>query len=243
MKIKRLYSKKFSINPYKIRKIKFIIIHYTGMQSKRVSVIRLLNVKHKVSCHYLIDRTGKIIKMVNDKDIAWHAGKSRWKNFNNLNTNSIGIELVNRGHKFGYQSFPKAQIKTLNNLILTLKRKYKIKNNCILGHSDIAPLRKLDPGEKFPWSDLKIKEIKTWFFNIENKLSELNLLEKNKFRKLFFQNIYKIGYRYFNKNKKSKSDRLVVKAFQRRFLRKNVNGLIDKKTLRISHYLANQDKI
>ena len=243
MKIKRIYSKNFSINTHKLRKIRFLILHYTGMQSKRVSLERLLSVKHKVSCHYLIDRKGEIIQMVDNNNIAWHAGKSKWKNFKNLNFNSIGIELDNKGHRFGYQSFPKNQIKKLNNLILILKRKFKIKNNCILGHSDIAPLRKLDPGEKFPWLNIKIKGTRPGFSNIDKKFSELNDLKKNKFRNLFFKNIYKIGYRYFNKNKKSKSDRLIVKAFQRRFLQKNVNGIIDRKTLKISHYLANQVKI
>ena len=97
--------------------------------------------------------------MVNEKNIAWHAGKSRWKNFMNLNKNSLGIELVNKGHKFGYQNFTNQQIQSLISLCKLLKRKYLIKKENFLGHSDIAPLRKIDPGEKFPMEKIKYK----WF--------------------------------------------------------------------------------
>ena len=100
------YSKK--IRNYK--DIKFVIIHYTGMQSEIESLKRLKSPKYKVSCHYLINRKGKIVQMVKDKFVAWHAGKSKWKNFKNLNNFSLGIELVNKGHQFGYQSFSTKQI-------------------------------------------------------------------------------------------------------------------------------------
>ena len=93
------YSPNYSKKLRKNSEINVIVIHYTGMQSKIESVKRLLSPKSKVSCHYLIDRKGKVIKMVEEKHIAWHAGKSKWKNFTNLNYNSIGIELVNRGHQ------------------------------------------------------------------------------------------------------------------------------------------------
>ena len=108
------------------------------MQSKIVSVKRLLNSKYKVSCHFLIDRDGQIIKMVDENKIAWHAGKSKWKNFTDLNKNSIGIELVNKGHEFGYEKFTKIQIEKLIIICKYLKKKYKIKNSNILGHSDIV---------------------------------------------------------------------------------------------------------
>ena len=108
----------------KIRKkeIKLAIIHYTGMQSEIESIKRLKNPKFKVSCHYLINRNGKIFQMVKEKNIAWHAGKSKWKKFNKINENSIGIELVNKGHQFGYQNFSKFQIKSLIWLCKKLKK-------------------------------------------------------------------------------------------------------------------------
>ena len=109
-------SPNFSKKKRSNKDIKFVIFHYTGMQSEIASIKRLLNVKSKVSCHYLINRKGKVLQMVYDNNIAWHAGKSRWKNFKNLNKNSIGIELVNKGHRFGYENFTNLQINSLINL-------------------------------------------------------------------------------------------------------------------------------
>ena len=123
MKIKQYQSPNFSKKLRKASKIQYIIIHYTGMQSKRVSLNRLTNPLKKVSCHYIVDREGQAVQMVDDNKIAWHAGKSKWKNLKNLNEHSIGIELVNKGHRFGYQKFSSIQIKTLIKLCLLLKKK------------------------------------------------------------------------------------------------------------------------
>ena len=127
MKIKTIKSPNHSKRYRNKKKIKFIVLHYTGMQSERVSVERLTNKKSKVSSHYLINREGKIIKMVDEKNIAWHAGKSKWKNFVNINNQSIGIELVNKGHQFGYEDFSNKQISQLALLCRVLIKKYKIK--------------------------------------------------------------------------------------------------------------------
>ena len=235
MIIKSIYSSNFSKKNRSSKQIKLIIIHYTGMQSKIASIRRLLNPKYKVSCHYLIDRKGVIIRMIDDKKIAWHAGKSKWKNFNDLNKNSIGIELVNKGHDFGYENFTASQINKLIKLCLILKKKYKIKDSNIVGHSDIAPMRKQDPGEKFPWKKLKNNQLGIWYRNFNFKCQNLDL---KKIEKLFYKNLHKIGYRYFNKTRRAKKDILVTKAFQRRFLPNGVTGLIDEKTLKISHFLA-----
>ena len=206
------------------------------MQSERVSIERLTSRKSEVSSHYLINRSGKIIKLIDEKYIAWHAGKSKWKNFINLNNRSIGIELVNKGHQLGYENFSKKQISKLELLCKTLIKKYKITKTNILGHSDIAPLRKIDPGEKFPWKHLAKKKIGYW--HDISKLKKHNFKRTN-WRKLFFTNLYKIGYRYFDKKKPSRSDLKVIKAFQRRFRQSKVNGLIDQESLQISYYLTN----
>ena len=232
-----LKSNSFSKKPRNKGKIKFLIIHYTGMQSMRASIKRLVGSKHKVSCHYLISREGKIFQMVEDLKVAWHAGKSKWGNIENLNNNSIGIELVNNGHKFGYQKFSGRQINALVKLCIKLKKKYKIKNRCILGHSDIAPLRKSDPGEKFPWLQLNRKNIGIWH-TLNRKSFIYNKLKAKNLRKTFFKNLHKIGYRYFHKDKFSKTDKLVIKSFQRRFRQEKVNGKIDLECLKISDYLA-----
>ena len=204
------------------------------MQSEIESIKRLKNPRQKVSCHYLINRKGEVIQMVKDKNIAWHAGKSRWKEFKNLNTNSIGIELVNKGHRFGYQNFSKKQIKSLIRLCTNLKKKYSIRKENFLGHSDIAPLRKIDPGEKFPWKKLSIYNLGKWFKKGPNNL----LQNKKKIETLFFKNLRKIGYKYFNLTKRNATDRRIIKSFQLHYLPKNVTGKIDKKTHEISHFLA-----
>ena len=212
MKIKNIQSLNFS-NKSRIKKrIKFIIIHYTGMQSEIASIKRLTKTSSKVSCHYLINRKGQIARMVNDNKVAWHAGKSRWKGFKNK------------------------QINSLVNLCKILRKKYYIKKENFLGHSDIAPLRKIDPGEKFPWKKLSKFNIGKWYVK---KRVNFKFINKRQKEILFFKNIYKIGYRYFSFYKRDKTDKLVIKSFQRRYLPKNVTGKIDLETLKISHFLIN----
>ena len=239
MIIKTKYSPNFSKKARNLRDIKIIVIHYTEMQSRIESIRRLLSPKHQVSCHYLIDRKGEILKMVNENKVAWHAGKSKWKSFKNLNKNSIGIELVNKGHEFGYEKFSKVQISKLIKLCLNLKRKYNIKDSNIVGHSDIAPLRKQDPGEKFPWKKLQKKKLGIWYKNFKFK-SKGQINKKNV--KSFYKNLFKIGYRYFDQNKRTSKDALIVKAFQRRFLPREITGQINEKTYIISQFLAIRSK-
>ncbi len=228
-------SPNFSKGTRNSSQIKFIIVHYTGMQSEIESIKRLKNRKKKVSCHYLINQKGKIVQMVSENKSAWHAGKSRWKSYRNLNTNSIGIELVNKGHRYGYEKFNNLQINSLISLCKNLRRKYKIKKNGILGHSDIAPLRKIDPGEKFPWEKLSKSNLGSWYRDLKNK--QKNLKKKNT-RNLFFKNLFKIGYRYFKLNMPKKTDRLIISAFQRRYTPRKVTGKLNEETLQISQFLA-----
>ena len=142
MKVINFFSPNYDKKKRTPNSVKFIIFHYTGMQSERESIKRLCNPISKVSSHYLINQKGKIIRLVQDKHVAWHAGKSRWGSHKNLNDNSIGIELVNKGHQFGYTNFKKKQILSLVKLGKRLIKKYKISKKNIVGHSDIAPLRK-----------------------------------------------------------------------------------------------------
>ena len=145
LKVTFLKSKNFDFK--KNREIKYIIIHYTGMKNQFSAIKRLQSKVAKVSCHYLISKKGKIYQLVKDQNIAWHAGKSGWGKDVNLNSKSIGIELVNRGNEF----FPNKQINVLLKLLTKLIKKYKIHPRYVLGHEDIAPKRKKDPGPKFPW--------------------------------------------------------------------------------------------
>ncbi len=233
MHFKSIHTPNFSKRSRNSKKIKFLIIHYTGMQSKRVSLKRLQNPRYKVSCHFLVDRRGEVVKLVDEKKTAWHAGKSKWKSFVNLNKNSIGIELVNKGHKYGYEKFSKKQINSLVRLCVYLKKKYHIKKQNILGHSDIAPLRKSDPGEKFPWETLEQKDLGI----LPNKKIKINLKDKN-LRDVFFKNLTKIGYRYFNSKSKNLKNRLVIKSFQRHFRQRKINGIIDLECAKLSSILV-----
>ena len=237
MKIYNLFSPNFNNKKRPIKLIKYIVLHYTGMQSERASIKRLCNPLSEVSSHYLINKKGKIFRLVNDKFVAWHAGKSCWKKRKNLNKNSIGIELVNNGHEFGYTNFKKKQILALINLSKILIKKYKIKQNNIIGHSDIAPLRKIDPGEKFPWKYLSSKKIGIWHNHKSNilkknrKLKITNQKDKERFIKL----LKKIGYCFPSKKNLFLK---IFQAFQRHYRKDLVNGLLDQESLLIAENLA-----
>ena len=204
MKINVIYSPNFDQKKRSNKSIKLLVIHYTGMQSERESIMRLCNPKSKVSSHFLINQNGKVYRLVQDDQIAWHAGKSCWGKYKNLNKNSIGIELVNKGHEFGYTNFKKKQLSSLIKICKILIKKYKIKKRNIIGHSDIAPLRKIDPGEKFPWKELADKKIGIWHNCKTKDLIKFRKVRiSNKFKSEFINNLKKIGY-CFNIKKKKK---------------------------------------
>jgi len=238
MKLRSIYSPNFDKKKRSKKSIKFIIIHYTGMQSERESLVRLCNHKSKVSSHYFIKNNGEIFKLVEDHYVAWHAGKSQWKNFKNLNKNSIGIELVNKGHKFGYTNFKKKQLSSLIRICKILIKKYKIKRENVVGHSDIAPLRKIDPGEKFPWKELANKKIGIWHNCKNNKklIKSRKTKISLKFKTKFIKSLKKIGY-YFFRGKKTNIVK-IVKAFQRHYRQDLINGIIDKECLIIANNLS-----
>ena len=155
------YSPNFNLKKRNSKQIKFLVFHYTGMKSERKAIYRLTNIQSEVSTHYLIKNNGEIVLIVPEIYTAWHAGVSFWRNYQFINKYSIGIEISNPGHSNNYKKFSKKQIKSVVKLTKYLIKKYKIKNKFILGHSDIAPFRKKDPGEKFPWKYLSKK--KNWF--------------------------------------------------------------------------------
>ena len=167
---------------------------------------------------------------------AWHAGKSNWKKDISLNKNSIGIEISNKGHEFGYENFSKAQISSLIKLSKYLIKKYNIKISNILGHSDIAFERKKDPGEKFPWSYLANKKIGIWHKIEEKKLKKYRKKKISNIEMFtFVKYLNKIGYftKSLNNNKKLR----LIKSFQRRFRQKLINGKMDKECLIIAEKL------
>ena len=207
------------------------------MSSESKAINRLINVRSEVSCHYFIKRNGSIILMVPEAYEAWHAGKSNWKSEKSLNKKSIGIEIANKGHQFGYQNYSKKQIKSLIKLSKYLIKKYNITKNNILGHSDIAFERKKDPGEKFPWKYLASKKIGIWHKIEEKNLKKYRNEKISNIEKFFFiKYLNKIGYstKVLNKTKKLR----LIKSFQRRFRQRLINGKADKECLIIAEKLS-----
>ena len=237
------YSPSFAIKKRKAKQIKFIIFHYTGMKKEKEAIERLTSMRSKVSSHYLIRYNGEIVIMVPDLYEAWHAGVSSWKNLKSLNKHSIGIEISNPGHEYDYKKFYKKQNQSLKKLSQFLIKKYRIDKKNILGHSDVAPTRKKDPGEKFPWKYLAKFGIGKWHSLpqknlIKNRRKKISLIDK----KIFFKNLLSIGYSIKSptKLKKDKFLNLITIAFQRRFRPEIVDGKIDKECLIISQNLIKQ---
>ena len=231
------YSPNFDLRKRDKNKIKYLIYHYTGMKNDNLAIKKLTSFNSNVSCHYYITSTGKIIQMVPDLYKAWHAGESRWANNKSLNKNSIGIEISNPGHEHGYRKFNDRQIKALINISKKIIKKYKINKKNILGHSDIAPLRKKDPGEKFPWKFLYKNKIGFWhnlnskrIKNLRGNMSELNLDNFTNFLK-------RIGYRIEYSN--SRQLKRLIQIFQMRFRPELINGKCDLECYEIAKSLRN----
>ena len=243
MSLKTTLNYSINFNPIKrnYKQIKFIVFHYTGMKRETAAIKKLRDKKSEVSAHFFIKNNGEIITLVPVSYIAWHAGISFWKNFKSLNKYSIGIEISNPGHDLKYKIFSKKQIKSILKLSKFLIKTYKISPKNILGHSDISPSRKKDPGEKFPWFHLSKNGIGLWHSITKKKLIK-NRMKKidSKDENIFYKNLFKIGYS--NKNiknlAKDKLSNLLIIAFQRRFRQELVNGEIDKECLIISENLV-----
>ena len=234
LNLSNYYSPNFNTKKRSKKTIKFIIIHYTGMKKELAAINKLCSPKSKVSSHYFIRNNGNILNLVPDLYEAWHAGISTWQNYKSLNKYSIGIEINNPGHDHGYKRFKSKQIRSLKKLLKILILKYKIKTCNILGHSDVAPNRKKDPGEKFPWKMLAKNNVCSWHTLNEKKIkSYRNKKISKKEERLLVKNLYKIGYT----KKIQKNSSLLIKAFQRKFRQQLVNGKIDRECFLISKNL------
>ncbi len=194
------------------KKIEFIILHYTETLNLQDAVNLLINKKKKVSSHYVVDVDGLIYNLVSDSERAWHAGVSSWEGLDDINSRSLGIEIVNGGEKKS-NHYPNIQIVSLIKLVKSLMKKYEIISHNILGHSDIAPLRKIDPGKYFPWKKLSENMIGLWS---ESEPKDI-ILKKNDLM-LLLKNLKKIGYPYIEFNTKNSNNSKVIDAFHRHFL-------------------------
>lgn len=156
--------------------IDMLVLHYTGMETAKAALDRLRDPASKVSAHYLIDEDGATIALVPEERRAWHAGVSSWRGETDINSRSIGIELVNPGHDFGYRSFPDAQVEAVIDLAQRILSRHPIPPRNVVAHSDIAPTRRRDPGELFPWLRLRDYGIGFWPFD-GSELAELPTAE------------------------------------------------------------------
>lgn len=195
--------------------IDMVVLHYTGMMSGAAALERLCDPAAKVSAHYLIDEDGASYRLVPENKRAWHAGFSYWAGATNINDRSIGIEIVNPGHEFGYRPFPEIQMSVLETLLAEILNRHKISAHRIVGHSDIAPSRKQDPGELFDWRRLAAQGLAVWPAKTREPPAPDNA------RSLLTE----IGY----DPDADAAD--VIAAFQRRFVPHSVTGALDDDTL------------
>ena len=204
------------------RAIDMLVLHYTGMQSAEAAVARLRDPEAKVSAHYVIDEDGTSYRLVPEERRAWHAGISTWEGERNVNGCSIGIELVNPGHEFGYRVFPEAQMAALIPLIRAILFRHRIPAWRVLGHSDVAPERKQDPGELFDWARLAKAGIGLWIdYRAEGEAPPVEVVQAL---------LAEFGYNAPRNGVADEPTTLVVTAFQRHFRPERVDGIIDAET-------------
>jgi N-acetylmuramoyl-L-alanine amidase len=193
--------------------VSIVVLHYTGMKDAASAIARLSDPESRVSCHYLIAEDGQIVRMVPEERRAWHAGRSWWRGVTDINSASIGIEIANPGHEFGYPPFPDQQIEALILLLSGIMKRHGITRGNVVGHSDIAPQRKQDPGELFPWGRLaKLR--------LALPRPAKNLMDPRWTDAGFLLALERFGY--------DVSDKLAaVVAFQRRFRPELIDGEVD----------------
>lgn len=207
-----------------------VVIHYTGMATGEAALARLCDPAAKVSSHYLIEEDGRLFRLVPEERRAWHAGVSFWKGERNLNHVSIGIELVNPGHEFGYRPFPEAQIATLIALLDDIRSRWTVPDGRILGHSDVAPNRKVDPGELFPWSRLAAAGHGLW---VEPPPSPGPVLAEGEEGTGVFAlqaGLTRLGFDCAPSGVYDAETKTVVQAFQRHWRPSQVDGVADGET-------------
>jgi len=190
--------------------VDMLVLHYTGMRSAEEALARMCAPAAKVSAHYCIDEDGSVIRLVPEDNRAWHAGVSYWRGETDINSRSIGIELVNPGHEFGYRPFPEVQITALTLLVSAILRRHPIPPRNVVGHSDIAPSRKRDPGELFDWPRLARVGIGLWPEPSAGTPADVPRM------------LAEYGYRAEEKG--------AVKAFQRHFRPARIDGVPDEET-------------
>src|ERR1700739_2902964 len=210
-----------------------IVLHYTGMANPRAALEKLCSTGTEVSTHYMVMEDGHIIQCVPEARRAWHAGAAAWDGESDINSCSIGIEIANPGHDHGYPDFPKRQIAGVTTLCRSILTRYRIPPHRVLGHSDVAPTRKKDPGEKFPWRRLHESGIGLWVRPAPiTRGGPVMVLGENDPAILDMQHLLsKYGYAVPTSGHFDGTTRDVVAAFQRHFRQAQVDGVADRSTI------------
>lgn len=215
-----------------------IILHYTGMISGEAALERLCDHAAKVSAHYLIEEDGRIFTLVAEERRAWHAGVSFWKGERDINAVSIGIELVNPGHEFGYRPFPQAQMASLIVLIGEIRGRWDIPDSRILGHSDVAPDRKEDPGELFDWAALAAAGHGLWVEPPASPGAPLSIGDEGAGVFALQAGLTRLGYDSAPTGRFEAETAVILKAFQRHWRPQRIDGIADGETrARLVHLL------
>jgi N-acetylmuramoyl-L-alanine amidase len=211
-----------------------ILLHYTGMQTGEAALARLTTAASKVSSHYVVFEDGRIVQCVQEEKRAWHAGESSWAGETDINSRSIGIEIVNPGHEFGYRNFPLRQTAAVISLCKSIiTRRGPIGADRILGHSDVAPARKQDPGEKFPWELLSESGIGHWVRAAPLDLEGPTIApgERGEQVSRLQRTLATYGYGIAETALYDAATSIVVTAFQRHFRPAKIDGIADASTL------------
>lgn len=207
-----------------------IVLHYTGMRSGEDALARLCSVEAKVSAHYLVEEDGRVFRLVPEARRAWHAGVSFWRGEADINGRSIGIEIVNPGHEFGYRTFPDAQVESLIDLLADIRTRWVVDDARILGHSDVAPERKIDPGELFPWKRLAKSGHGLWVEPDAAPGQPLGEGEEGAGVFALQAGLTRLGYDCAPSGKYDALTAAIVRAFQRHWRPDKVDGLADGMT-------------
>ena len=221
--------------------IDILLLHYTGMRTAAEALHRLCDPAAKVSAHYCIDEDGGIVRLVPEERRAWHAGVASWRRATDINARSIGVELVNPGHEFGYRPFPEPQMATLLDLATGIVARHRIRPSRVLGHSDVAPLRKQDPGELFDWARLARAGLGLWprpDFAVSANAPALAPGQSGAGVLDLQIALDAIGYPIEGTGVFDSTTEAVVSAFQRHFRPARIDGVGDPETTSLIHHLA-----
>jgi N-acetylmuramoyl-L-alanine amidase len=215
-----------------------VVLHYTGMPTGQAALARLCDAEAKVSAHYLIEEDGRVYALVPEERRAWHAGVSFWKGERDINAVSVGVELVNPGHEWGYRAFPDAQIEALIGLLDDVRSRWTIPDGRILGHSDVAPERKIDPGELFPWKTLAEAGHGLWLEPEPAPGAPLAVGDEGAGVFALQAGFNRLGYDSAPSGKFDAQTQTIVSAFQRHWRPGRIDGVADGETrARLVHLL------